>query len=144
MRTYNNQLDLIRINAGLVSYRLCPCGSAETLGVENDMEIILAIATILGGITAIWFLYEKYRQKDRWQEEDKIVDSAWWESSELKKLTDAQGYKYRWSNPEKVAGRKAFGYSIIYEEDKKSKMRCRLINKSGQVLIGKKDESSET
>lgn len=99
---------------------------------------MLAIATILGGIAAIWFFWEKYRKKDEWHEEDKIVDPSWWESSELKKITDAQGYTYRWSNPEKVEGRKTNGYSIIYEENKKSKIRYRLVNKSHQVLIGKK------
>jgi len=102
------------------------------------MKIILAIATILGGIAAIWFFLDRYREKDKWHEKDKIVDSTWWESSELKKDYDAQRYTYRWSNSDKVEARKGSGYSIIYEEDKKDKIRYRLVNKSHQVLIGKK------
>ncbi|MEM7820364.1 MAG: hypothetical protein QW761_02055 [Candidatus Aenigmatarchaeota archaeon] len=103
------------------------------------MTTILAIATILGGVAALMYFWEKYKKKDKWHEEDKIIDSSCWESSEIKKIKDAEGFTtYRWSNPEKVAGRKANGYLIIYEEDKKSKTRYQLINKGHQLLIGKK------
>lgn len=57
----------------------------------------------------------------------------------IKKKKDAQGFTtYRWSNLEKVEGRKADGYSIIYEEDKKNKTIYRFVNKGHLVLIGKK------
>jgi hypothetical protein len=103
------------------------------------MTIILAIATILGGIAAIVYFWEKYQKKKKWQEKEKIVDSSWWEASELKKVTDAQGFKtYRWSHPEKVEGRKSNGYSIIYEVDKKNNIRYRLTDKGHKILIGKK------
>jgi len=103
------------------------------------MTFILVIATILGGVAAVLYFWEKYQKKKKWYEKDKIVDSAWWESSELKKITDAQGFTaYRWSNPEKVEGRKVNGYSIIYEEDKKNRVRYRLIDKGHKILIGKK------
>ena len=101
------------------------------------MEIILSIATVLGGIAAVWFFLDKYRRKDKWYEKDKVVDTAWWESSELKKTADAQGVTVRWSNPDKVNGRKTDGYSTIYEEDKKNRIKYRFINKGGQVLIGR-------
>ena len=74
------------------------------------MEIILAIATILGGITAVWFIWDKSRKKKAWHEKDKIVDTSWWEISELKKRTDAQSITVRWSKPDKIEGRKAIGY----------------------------------
>jgi uncharacterized protein YjbI with pentapeptide repeats len=56
---------------------------------------------------------DKYRRKNEWYEKDKVVDTAWLESSNLKKNADAQGVTLRWSNLDKVDERKADGYSII-------------------------------
>jgi hypothetical protein len=78
-------------------------------------------------------------EKSKWHEEDKLVNFKWWESSELKRKYDSQGYKYYWSKAEKLADRvDNKGYSIIYEVNEKSNTRYRLTTYDGLVLIGKK------
>ena len=101
------------------------------------MEIVLGIATVIGGIAAILFFCDIYKKRRQWQEVEKVVNSNWWESSELKKNLKAQGYKFRWSNADAVEQQRSIGYEIIYEEDNSNKKKYKLINRSGQVLIGK-------
>ncbi len=98
------------------------------------MEILLAIFTILGGIAAIWYFWDKIFVKE---EADKEVDNTWWEASNLKRKLENKGYTFRWSNTDKVAQRISDGYKIIFE--KKLFKKHKLINSSGQILIGKKN-----
>lgn len=102
------------------------------------MEIILGFATILGGLTAVWFFWDKYNEKNHWVYEDKQVNNNWFELSDLKKTLETEGFTFRWSNVDAIEERKQKGYKIIYEEDKQNKRKYRLVNKSGQVLIGRK------
>ena len=99
------------------------------------MEIALNIATLLGGIVALWFLYEKFFIIEA---KEKFVNNSWWESSRLNKKLTAKGYSFRWSNPQAVEERVSNGYEIIYEKTLLTKHK--LINSSGQVLIGKKNK----
>jgi len=100
---------------------------------------ILGIATVLGGIAALWFFRDKWRERDRFTDEDKEVNSAWWEASALRKDYEARGFTaFRWSNSDKVTQRIAEGTEVIYEIDRKRKVRYRLVNNSKQVLLGRK------
>lgn len=97
---------------------------------------ILAIATIVGGVAAVGYFRDKWREKQRWTVEEKEVNSAWWESSELKKQYEADGFKdFSWSNSERVPERIAEGKEIVYELDKKDRIKYKLVNSSGQVLM---------
>ena len=101
------------------------------------MEILLAIFTILGGIAAIWYFWDKIFIKE---EAEKEVNNAWWEASNLKRKLENKGYSFRWSNADKVAQRLAEGYEIIFVKGLFKKHK--LINSSGQILIGKKNITS--
>ncbi len=98
------------------------------------MEIALAIATILGGIVAFLFLWKKFFANETLE---KDVNDSWWESSTLKKSLEKKGYVFRWSNPNKVEERLNNGYEIILQRCAFKKYK--LLNKSGQVLLGKKN-----
>ena len=82
-----------------------------------NMEIILSIATVLGGIAAAWFIWDKYTHSSNYIEKEKIVNSKWWDSSALKGDLENQGYVFRWSNPDKVEDRLKEGFEIIYEKN---------------------------
>ena len=100
---------------------------------------ILSIATILGGFAALVYFRDKWRGKQQWNEQKKEVNSAWWESSELKKHYEARSYQdFRWSDPDRVAERVAQGKEVLYELDEKQRIKYKLVNKSGQVLMGRK------
>jgi hypothetical protein len=107
------------------------------------MEIIGGIAAIIGIITGLWFLYEKFvlhRRSDSqadWKVVEKEVNSIWWEASDLKRTLETQGYTFRWSDHDRIEERKQNGYNLVYEEDETNRTRYVLKNKSGQVLIGK-------
>ena len=104
------------------------------------MEIVLIIATILGGIAAIWFFYDKYSGKNKFSVEGKTVNNNWWEASELKKRLETEGYNtFAWSNSDRVEERMDEGYEVIFDVDSNKKIKYKLVNKSGQVLIGRKN-----
>ena len=103
------------------------------------MGIVLAIATILGGIAAVWYFWDKYQRNREWSEKEKVVNSNWWESSELRHTLKARGFKFRWSNRDRIEERKQRGYELIYEEDKTNRTSYILVNSRGQVLIGKRN-----
>ena len=97
---------------------------------------ILVIATVLGGIAALVYFRDKWRSQQQWVEEKKEVNSAWWESSELKKQYEANGFKnFGWSNSDRVAERIAEGKAIVYEVDIDNRVKYKLVNSSGQVLM---------
>ena len=79
---------------------------------------VLGIATVLGGIAAVGYFRDKWREKQQWSEKEKEVISPWWESSELKKQCEAKDYEeFGWSNSDRVAERVAEGKEIVYEID---------------------------
>ena len=99
----------------------------------------LGIATIIGGIAAIGYFRDKWREKNTWTENEKEVNSSWWESSTVKSEYEAQGFTgFGWSNSDKVAERIASGKEFVYEKDEENRIKYRLVNKSGQVLLCKK------
>ena len=98
------------------------------------MKILLAVATILGGIVAVWFLWEKIFLS---KSSPKEISNTWWDSSPLKKKLEKKGYSFRWSDSDAVEERLRNGFEIIFKKNLFKKRR--FINKSGQVLIGRKD-----
>lgn len=98
------------------------------------MEILLAVFTILGGISAVLYFWDKFFVKE---EAEKEVNNSWWESSNLKRKLESKGYSFRWSSSEKVAQRVNEGYEVVFEKELFKKHK--LINSSGHILIGKKN-----
>ncbi len=100
---------------------------------------ILGIATVLGGIAAIGYFRDKWKEKQKWAEQEKIVNTNWWESSDLKLQYESKGCKeFRWSNPDRLAERIAEGKEVVFETDEENRIKYRLANKSGQVLVCRK------
>ncbi|OGP91236.1 MAG: hypothetical protein A2031_10290 [Deltaproteobacteria bacterium RBG_19FT_COMBO_43_11] len=100
---------------------------------------VLGIATILGGIAAIGYFRDKWREKQNWSETEEEVNDAWWQSSELKKNYEAQGFTdFSWSNSSRVAERILEGKEIVYGTDKKKRIKTKFVNKSGQILLCRK------
>lgn len=76
-----------------------------------------------------------------WNEETKLVDRTWLEKSGFGELMEKQGYKLRWSSPEKVEAKKLDGYEIMYEIDKIKRVKRRVERTGGRdslILMGKK------
>ena len=117
------------------------------------MEIVLGLATILGGIAAAWYFIDKYRSRNTSSEADsglsetkqtniaeKTINSTWWESSNLKTKLEAEGFKkFYWSDADRVEERKDSGYETVYDDQSDPTSKVILVNKSGQYLLGKKD-----
>ena len=72
-----------------------------------------------------------------WKEESKLVDNYWLKKSGFQQRCENEGYHLRWSNPEKMETRKLKGWEILYEVDKKLRVRRFLKNNSGDVLLCK-------
>jgi len=107
--------------------------------VSTVVAWVLGIATLIGGIAAIGYFRDKWRENNKWIEKEKEVNNAWWESSSLKAEYEAQGFtNFSWSNSDKVAERIASGKEFVYENDEKNQIRYKLVNKSGQILLCKK------
>ena len=107
--------------------------------MDTVMAWVLGSATILGGIAAILYFRDKWKDRNRFTEEDKKVTSAWWEASDLKKGYEARGFRsFGWSNLDRIAERQDDGAEVIYLLDDTRKVKFRLVNRSGQVLIGRK------
>ncbi len=90
-------------------------------------------------IDILGFLYDiakDIKEYLDWNEEDKLVDFNWPEKSGLKAKAEAEGMTIRWCKPDKLVSRQIDGYEIIYEIDKKKRVRRRLVLKDGLVLIG--------
>jgi len=100
---------------------------------------ILGIATVLGGIAAVVYFRDKWREKQEWTEKDKVVNNNWWESSDLKIQYETRGCKeFYWSNSDRVAERVTEGKEVVFETDEENRTKYRLVNKSGQVLVCRK------
>lgn len=101
---------------------------------------ILGIGTVLGGIAAVAYFIDKWRDKRQFTEKEKEVNNAWWESSELKKQYESRGCKdFGWLNSDRVTEQIAEGKEIVYEIDKDNRIKYKLVNKSGQVLVCRSD-----
>jgi hypothetical protein len=107
--------------------------------MDTVMAWVLGVATILGGIAAILYFRDQWKGRNRLTEEDKEVTSAWWEASDIRKDYEAKGYRsFSWSNSDQVAERQVEGAEIIYLIDDERKVKFKLVNRSGQILIGRK------
>lgn len=114
---------------------------------EYSLAVAAGVAAAILAIIAIVL----HRKKDTLQstaasvhqapvEKDKLVNAEWWDASNLRMEYASRGFtRVRWSNPESVARCEQQGYEIIYSDDVAANVRYRIVNKSGQVLIGKRD-----
>jgi len=108
--------------------------------MDTTIAWILGIATILGGIAAIGYFRDKRREKQQWTEQQKEINDTWWESSELKKQYEENGCNnFGWSNSDRVAELIAEGREIVYEVNEDKRVKYMLVNKSGQVLVCRKN-----
>lgn len=90
-------------------------------------------------VAAVFYFRDKWQERNRFTEQEKEVTSAWWESSSLKREYEAKGFRsFAWSNSDRVAEREAEGAEVIYEIDSDRRVKFRLVNRSAQVLIGRK------
>ena len=95
-------------------------------------------------IDLLGFLYNAVKDimaHSKWREEEKLVDLHWPEKSGLRAKKEAEGMTLYWSSPGKLASRLLDGDEVIYEDDKKKRVRRKLVTKSGLVLIGKRSQS---
>jgi hypothetical protein len=107
--------------------------------MRTPLAWVLGIATLLGGIAAIGYFWDKWRKKKKWTETEKEVNDAWWQSSELKKKYVAEGFAdFSWSDKDRVAERVSEGKEVVYEIDTEKSIKSKLVNKSGQVLLCRK------
>lgn len=92
-------------------------------------------------IDALGFIYDVIKDMKEyltWSEEEKMIELSWVEKSGFDKEATKNGYALRWSRPDKVETRKLEGYDIMYELDKKNRVRRKLVTRDGLVLVGKK------
>ena len=75
----------------------------------------------------------------KWSEEEKLVDREWLSKSGFDKQTKDQGIELRWTKPEKVATREIEGWEILFEIDKSKKVRRKITQRDGNVLMGRKE-----
>lgn len=73
-----------------------------------------------------------------WDEQEKLIERKWLETSGLKAKAEAQGFSLRWTTQAKVQSRVLEGYEYIYEVEKIKRTRSRLVLIDGSVLLGKK------
>ncbi len=92
-------------------------------------------------IELLYVLAKDIKEYLEWNKDIKVVDREWLEKSEFDKHMGEQGYTLYWSKPEKIETRKLEGYEIMYEIDKKNRIKLRIERRSGGdslVLMGKK------
>jgi len=107
--------------------------------MDTAVAWILGVATFLGGIAALFYFRDRWQDQRRLILQDKEVTSAWWEASDLKKEYEAKGFgSFAWSNSDRVPEREGEGAEVIYLVDDKQRLKSRLVNRGGQVLIGRK------
>lgn len=68
----------------------------------------------------------------------KLVDIGWPQKSGFQAKSEAEGYEIAWSRPDRVASRELDGYEVMYEVDKDTKLKRKLVLYDGLVLIGRK------
>ena len=73
-------------------------------------------------------------------QKDRLVTARWWENSKLRAEYEKRGInRFYWSNADAVAERQAEGYEFVFLDDAAENVRYRIINRSGQILMGKRD-----
>ena len=83
-----------------------------------------------------WKLYEKYKNAQAWETQDKLVDNKWLDLAKEKGVLKPEP-DYRWARPERVETLLlARTHDLIYALDKKNKIKYRIIWRD-LVLIGK-------
>ena len=114
---------------------------------EYSFAIAAAIAAVALAILAVML----HRRQDALQaaatsapqppaQRDKLATSTWWEASDLRKEYVSRGLNhFHWSNAERVAEREQQGHEIVLLDDVEANIRYRIVNKSGQVLMAKRD-----
>lgn len=114
---------------------------------EYSFAIAAAIAAVALAILAVML----HRRQDAVQaaatsarqppaQRDKLATSNWWEASDLRKEYVSRGLNhFHWSNAERVAEREQQGQEIVLLDDVEANIRYRIVNKSGQVLMAKRD-----
>ena len=90
-------------------------------------------------VSLIYSLVKDAAKYLEWREgEPKLVDRQWLEVSGRMQELAADGMKVSWCDPEKLETRLLKGSVVIYEVDKPTRVRCRIVRRDGLVLIGKK------
>jgi len=79
-----------------------------------------------------------------WDEEEKLVDFQWPEKSGFQSDVEKEGFRIGWCRPDKIEARKLDGYEVLYEIDKRKRIRRRIVLQDGLTLIGKKDAEDAT
>lgn len=114
---------------------------------EYPFAIAAGVAAAAFAILAIML----HRRKDAVQaaaipapqppaQEDKLATSAWWEASDLRKEYLSRGLNhFHWSNADRVAEREQQGHEIVHLDNREANIRYRIVNKSDQVLMAKRD-----
>jgi hypothetical protein len=90
------------------------------------------------GAGFIYALGKDLYKKFSWSEEEaKLVEFEWVESSGFKEKIEKEGYVIVWSKPDKAETRILDGYEYMYEIDESKKVRRKIVLKDGLVLLGK-------
>jgi hypothetical protein len=112
------------------------------------VNIILAVATILGGLAAIWFFWDKLWPAkadvadDRPQVEVAYVESRYVDDSGLGPRLRGEGYRLFWSDEDKVSRRTQLeGWELATEEltDGRKRTLRRKDSPQDQVLLRKRE-----
>lgn len=109
-----------------------------------DLYFWAAIATIVGTVWILLIPLKKWwAGRNVFTEEEKEVTMSWFETSEQKKEWESEGYiKFYWSRRNQLEERKSKGYAVMYEYDKKYKIKYKFVTGEGSqqlVLIGTKE-----
>ncbi|MBK7899476.1 MAG: hypothetical protein KA603_10330 [Azonexus sp.] len=72
----------------------------------------------------------------KWTEEEKLVDFSWPEKSGLKASYEANGYSIAFVRPDRIASLQLDGTEIVYEIDKRKRIKRRVVLRDGLVLVG--------
>lgn len=71
---------------------------------------------------------------------DQLATSDWWETSDLRKEYVSRGLNhFDWSDAKRVAKLQQQGHEIVVLDDVEANIRYRIVNKSGEVLMAKRD-----
>ncbi len=73
----------------------------------------------------------------KWSEETKLVDNDWLEASGFRGYLTGEGFKLRWARPARVEYYKTQGYEEALEVDERVRVKRRLVDASGNLLMAK-------
>jgi len=74
----------------------------------------------------------------KYKEEDKVIEDAWLDQSGFRQHATNAGLQLRWTTPKKLETRRLDGWEIMYEIDKTRRIKRRLLQVGGSVLLGKR------